>query len=220
MRIACPSLRISPSVLKNTTALLDRDEGETETALGHLQKLKTSEELEYLHYEVDEDAGGILCFVAFSFKGTAELARRCGDFSTWDGTHDVTRFAYTLHTFALASSEGSITSALSAFTLRSDAATMSIFLACYCEASGLPLPSVVITDGDHAMAMAMAAAPDSPRNLLCWFYVLSLNAKARVQAVLVGKSSSWLDFQGCMEECRQAPTEDVFNALWTATLDE
>lgn len=169
MRDACPRLRFGRGVLKNAMAFIDSQDGETNVALELLLKMKDDGDLEYLQYRIDAEAGGVLSFLAFSFRGAANIARRCRDIATWDATHHVTRFNYNLHTVAVVSSERTTTSVLTALTLGEDGPAMSRVLACFCQYTGLPLPKVMVTDGDLAMAVAIAAAPDPVRHLRCFF---------------------------------------------------
>lgn len=102
-----PEISMSYESLKTAVMKMERDDDDDDAQclLDLLRDERKNGSVEFLHTELDEQAG-ILTFVIWAFKDASEIVSRCGDIVFWYSTHNATNYPYNLATFTVVDSEG------------------------------------------------------------------------------------------------------------------
>lgn len=218
-----PDISIPHGTIRNAIYRMSNDEEDASVLVSFLKKERAEGELEYLHVVLDDESG-VLQSVTWSFSGSRDVVRRCGDLLFWDSTHNATRYAFKLATFTVIDSEGCSRAVLMTLNLEETAEACKRMLVSWHNAFDERLPHVVITDGDEGMYAALASVPyfEDITHLVCIFHLFDMNVKRRVQPLLTSSSgaSSWASFRKSLAVCRQAGSEEELKRLWSQLLDE
>ena len=154
----------------------------------------------------------------WSFKGSCDIVKRCGEISFCDSTHHLKNYAYKLSAITLIDSEGSTRTVLLSLHLHENADSFKRIFVSWHEAFGCRIPRVILTEGDKGNFAAIASIPYSCQvvHLLCTFHLFDQNVKRRVEHVITEKTgaSAWGLFRKYLSICRQAPTEARLYHLW------
>lgn len=105
LKEAFPHISIPIDTVRNVIANISFDEKDASDLVSFLRLQKASGALEFLQVVLDDETGVLRC-VTWSYAGSREVVRRCGDLLFWDSTHNMTRYAYKLASFTVVDSEG------------------------------------------------------------------------------------------------------------------
>ena len=125
--------------LRNSVArMMDNDKGAADLVL-FLKRQQAAGKLDFLHWQIDNETG-VLQAVVWSFKGSVDIVRRCGDIAFCDSTHHLTKYAYSISSVTVIDFEGSTRTVLLSIHLHYNSETFKRILVSWHEAFGCSLP--------------------------------------------------------------------------------
>lgn len=214
-----------PSVLKNVIFKLNEESNAAQELIDCLVNMKKIGKVEYLKVFLHPKTN-ILEGVVWNFKGAKSVVERCNDLLMWDSTHNATKFLYRLASFVLIDSEFHNRPVLFSLALKETADSCKRVLTCWHNAFKTRIPSVVFTDGDDSMHVALSSVPYSTdiHHLLCLFHLFDTNFKKKLMPVLQkqgpGASSQWDLFRRGLSQVREPRDEHEFERIWNYLIEE
>ncbi|KAI0565477.1 Ubiquitin-like protease [Gracilaria domingensis] len=183
-----PRCEIEYETLRNVVKKISEGEEDANNLVKYLQQRKREGKVEFLDHHQDEETGE-LSSIVWSVKGSKELVHRCGDVIFWDSTHNTTRYNYRLATMTAVDSEGVSRAVLLGLTLHENGLFCRRLLGYWHIAFEKPLPEVIFTDGDEAIALSLRSIPydEDVRHLLCIYHLFDMQVKKRVNPILRSK---------------------------------
>ena len=215
-----PDVLFNDEAARNAITVLKVDDEDAERLLTYLEAQKRDSKVEFLAKEIHNESGA-LSSLTWAFRGATELTRRCSDVAYWDSTHEISRYAYKLSTLSLVDSECKTRPVLFQLMLNQTSQNHSSFLRCWNTAFQTKFPTVLFTDGEEALHIAISEvfSGGNVKNLLCLFHLFEMNARKKIQHALRG-TPGWPSFRKELEKCREALTEEQLSGLWKELLDK
>ena len=217
-----PDVHVPTEVLRNVISSIRCDESDTNKFIQAISEGKEKHStIEYIFYDRD-DKTGVLNLAVWTLKGSKNLVERCGDLLFWDSTHHMTPYDYKISSLIIVDSECKSRTVMVALMLYERAADFQRVLQCWHDAFNMRFPQVVFTDGDEGISAALSTLQydEEVIHMLCFFHIMDLNLKKRVQGILSFGGASWPSFRKQLSNCREAIDEDQFKQIWNAMISK
>lgn len=235
-----PGLSVSLQTVKNAIQNIMEVSSDCADLVAHLEKLKEAKKLGFLRYE-QNDAGILtyICFAAESAKTQVSLYGR--EIASVDSTFKISRYTFTLISYVIVDCEHRTVPVLFALTTSETTEVYRKTLQDYETAFTTtpirnhsehdaavsspgrgPLPKLLISDGDPAIAAALCAVGGNcpPRHLLCSWHLLDLDLPKQLGSCLKGGAGEWQPFRKDLDVVRRAAIVEEAELLWSSLLDK